>query len=52
MKQFLPALFCLMASPALAHHEVVVVTSMLPLISALVAVPLAGFTAWYRHRKK
>lgn len=40
------------ATPAFAHHEVVVATSMMPLAAAFAAIPIAAFAAWRRARKK
>ncbi len=43
--RYLAAIFALLATPALAHHEVVVATSVLPLAAAfaVVAVGVAAF---------
>ena len=43
--RYLAAIFTLLATPALAHHEVVVATSMLPLMGgfAVVAVGIGSF---------
>ncbi|WP_195819881.1 hypothetical protein [Roseobacter sp. MH60115] len=41
------------ATPAYAHHEVVVATSMLPLAGGLAAIAAAGLIAlrrWLRNR--
>ena len=47
-------LFALLATPALAHHEVVVATSMLPVMGGLAVIAVAGMTAlrdWWRKRR-
>ena len=52
MKRLIAA-FVLFPTYALAHHEVVVVASMLPLMGGLVGIAAAGFTAfrkWSRNR--
>ena len=51
MKQALIVMLAIAATPAFAHHEVVFVTSMMPLAVAFAAIPLAAFSAWRRGRK-
>ena len=44
--------FCLLlATPAMAHHEVVVVTSMLPFAGGVAAICAAALLRW-RHAVK
>ena len=52
MRKVLFPLFVFTANPALAHHEVIVATSLVPLTLVFAAVPIAGFTAWLQRRKK
>ena len=40
------------ATPALAHHEVVMATSMIPLASGLAAITLAGLALWRNRRRR
>ena len=42
----------IVATPAFAHHEVVLATSMVPLAMAFSVIPVALFTAWRKSRKK
>ncbi len=51
MKQALIAVIIFSASPAFAHHEVIVATSMMPIWPALVAILGAAFDAWKRAKK-
>ena len=37
---------CLLGTPALAHHEVVVATSMIPILSGLAIIAAAIIAAW------
>ena len=46
------AIALLMATPAFAHHEVVVATSMLPFVGGVVTIAVAGFAALSRKYKK
>lgn len=46
MKRGLAVIVTLSATPAMAHHEVVVATSILPLASGLAAITLAGLAVW------
>lgn len=39
------------ATPALAHHEVVVSASMVPLAAGMATITIAALTAWRRWRK-
>lgn len=52
MKQGLGIFLIAIATPAFAHHEVVVVTSMVPLVSTIAGLSVAAFFAWRRGRKK
>lgn len=47
--RYLAAIVILLATPALAHHEVVVATSMMPLMTGL-AVITVGVIAVVRKR--
>lgn len=47
--RYLAATFTFLATPALAHHEVVVATSMVPFIGGM-AVVAVGITAFLRKR--
>jgi len=48
----LAIIFALLASPAAAHHEVVVATSIVPMLSGLAAITLAGFGAWRKWKNR
>ena len=37
---------CLLGTPALAHHEVVVATSMIPFLGGLAVIAAAIIAAW------
>ena len=52
MKQVSLVVLGVAATPAFAHHEVVVATSIVPLAVAFAAIPVAAFAAWRRSRKK
>lgn len=52
MKQGLSILVMITATPALAHHEVVVATSIVPLATTVAGISVAAFLAWRRRRKK
>lgn len=52
MKKVVIVVLSLSASPAFAHHEVIVATSVVPLFSGLFAISVAGFFAWFRGHKK
>lgn len=48
-------LFILVATPASAHHEMVVAASVAPLAWGMVTITIAGLAAWRRRmarRKK
>jgi len=51
MKKALVFIIIFSASPAFAHHEVVVATSMLPMWFALAAISGGAFAAWKRGRE-
>lgn len=36
----------LIGTPAFAHHEVVVATSMMPVMAGIMAIATAAFVAW------
>ncbi|MBY5933766.1 hypothetical protein KUV51_12210 [Tateyamaria omphalii] len=42
----------LMATPALAHHEVAVVSSILPLMGGIAVIAIAGIGALRKHWRK
>lgn len=46
------AALALIASPALAHHEVVVAASIMPLLGGLAAISLGGFSAWRKRKQR
>jgi len=52
MKQSLSIFLMIPATPALAHHEVVVATSVVPLAATFAGISMAAFLAWRRARKK
>jgi hypothetical protein len=52
MKRGLSVIFIFTSTPALAHHEVIVATSMVPLASSIAAFSVAAFLAWRRGQKK
>ena len=52
MKQGLSVFLIITTTPALAHHEVVVATSMVPLATTIAGLSVAAFLAWRRGRKK
>ncbi|MGB5865105.1 MAG: hypothetical protein WBG95_12500 [Sulfitobacter sp.] len=52
MKKGIGIFLVIIATPAFAHHEVVVVTSMVPLASTIAGLSVAAFIAWHRGRKK
>lgn len=41
-----------MATPVLAHHEVVVATTMMPVMSGLALICSAGLVAWLKRDRK
>lgn len=47
----LAVLLTLAATPAAAHHEVVMATSMVPFLGGLATILVAGLVAW-RNRHK
>jgi len=46
----LSAVITLFASPALAHHEVVVATSLMPVALPFIATCVAGLAVWRKRR--
>lgn len=50
--RILSALFVLVATPAAAHHEVVVATSLLPLMGGLATIAVAAITAFRKALRK
>jgi len=51
MKRGLTGLFIVTATPALAHHEVVVATSVAPLATTIAGLSVAALLAWRKwHR--
>lgn len=52
MKQVLAVCLVFAASPALAHHEVIMVTTMMPLAAGLAAIASATIVAWTQRGKK
>jgi len=40
------------ATPAAAHHEIVMVTSMLPLLGGIATIAAAGLLGWKGRRRK
>jgi len=52
MRGLFAAALALVASPALAHHEVVVAASILPLLGGLAAISLGGIAAWRKRRQR
>lgn len=52
MKQGLSVFFIIAATPALAHHEVIVATSVAPLATAIAGISVAALLAWRRGRKR
>ena len=51
MKPTIVLLLALGASPAFAHHEAVVATSLVPLATNLAAMAIAGLAAWRLNRR-
>lgn len=52
MKLGLSIFLIITATPALAHHEVVVATSMVPLASTIAGLSVAAFLVWRGRRKR
>ncbi|WP_375281558.1 hypothetical protein [Pseudooctadecabacter sp.] len=52
MKQVFGVLLTLIATPALAHNEVIVATSVMPLATAIAGISMAALLAWRRGRRK
>lgn len=50
MKFALPLI--LVASPAIAHHEALVLTALPGLMIWLAAIPAAGLAAWLKKRRR
>jgi Flp pilus assembly protein TadB len=48
----LVVLLALFATPAFAHHEVVVVGSLLPVIGGLATIASAGLVAFLQKRRR
>ena len=50
MRGLSAAALALIANPALAHHEVVMAASIMPLLGGLAAISLGGLAAWLRRK--
>lgn len=51
--RLLPLAFIFAATPAFAHHEVIMATSMLPTMLGLATIAAAGLGAlWQKWRRK
>lgn len=51
MKHGLMLIAVVTATPAFAHHEAVVATSLFPVVATLTTLFITGLAAW-RHRRK